>query len=87
VKGGNRDQILDFVRAQGDKIDLAGIDAKTHTAHNNAFHFIGAAAFHHHDGELRCAGGVIQGDVNGDGKADFEIHVNLATLIGTDFIL
>jgi Ca2+-binding RTX toxin-like protein len=87
VKGANRDQILDFVRAQGDKIDLSTIDAKTHTAHNNAFHFIGAAAFHHHDGELRCAGGVIQGDVNGDGKADFEIHVNAASLVTGDFVL
>jgi hypothetical protein len=42
---------------------------------------------HHVFGELRCAGGIIQGDVNGDGHADFEIHVNLATLQKTDFML
>jgi hypothetical protein len=79
--------ILDFTRAQGDKIDLAAIDANTHVAGNNAFHFIGAAAFHHVAGELRCSGGIIRADVTGDAVADFEIHVNVATLIPHDFVL
>jgi Ca2+-binding RTX toxin-like protein len=87
VKGVLRDKILDFSHGQGDRIDLSTIDAKTHVGGNQGFHFIGTHAFAHHDGELRCAGGIIQGDVNGDGKADFEIHVNLATLIATDFVL
>jgi hypothetical protein len=37
--------------------------------------------------QLRCANGVIQGDVNGDKIADFEIKVNVATMLGSDFIL
>ena len=45
AEGRCRDIILDFTRAQGDKIDFAAIDANTHVAGNNAFHFIGAAAF------------------------------------------
>jgi hypothetical protein len=30
---------------------------------------------------------VIRGDVNGDRIADFEIKVNVTTIIGTDFLL
>ena len=76
-KGGTRDQILDFNRSQGDRIDLRPIDADTDgTAGNQAFKFIGARAFTKVDGQLRFADHVLQGDTNGDGKADFEIAVN-----------
>ena len=79
--GANRDVILDFDQTQttGDNIDLGGIDAKTHKAGNQAFKFIGTQAFHHKDGELRFQVDaahnltLVQGDVNGDGRADFEI--------------
>jgi Ca2+-binding RTX toxin-like protein len=88
VRGTNRDQIIDFSRAQRDRIDLSTIDADTDgTAGNQRFTFIGTAAFNGVDGELRCSGGIIQGDVNGNGVADFEIKVNVATLLAGDFIL
>jgi Ca2+-binding RTX toxin-like protein len=92
VPGGNRDQILDFNRGQHDKIDLSTIDADTHDRGNQKFDFIGTAGFHSHGkdhvyGELREANHIVQGDVNGDGHADFEIHVNLATLSKSDFLL
>ena len=81
VRGANRDQIVDFNRAQRDRIDLSTIDADTDgTAGNQKFTFIGTQAFNGVDGELRCSGRIIQGDVNGDRVADFEIKVNLATL-------
>lgn len=41
----NRDVVQDFKRAQGDKIDLSLIDADPGTAGNQAFTFIGTAAF------------------------------------------
>ena len=88
VRGANRDVMLDFVRAQGDKIDLSTIDADTDgTAGNQAFAFIGVGAFAGVDGQLRCSAGIVQGDVNGDRVADFEIKVNVATLIAQDFVL
>jgi len=88
VRGANRDVIVDFTRAQGDKIDLSTLDADTDgTAGNQAFQFIGATAFTGIDGQLRCSSGIIQGDTNGDKVADFEIQVKLATLFATDFIL
>ena len=43
--GTNADSILDFSRAQGDRIDLAGIDANQLSSGNQAFRFIGAGEF------------------------------------------
>jgi hypothetical protein len=34
-----------------------------------------------------CSDGIVRGDVNGEGVADFEIAVNLATLKAGDFVL
>ncbi|MBX3575646.1 MAG: M10 family metallopeptidase C-terminal domain-containing protein [Rhizobiaceae bacterium] len=84
--GAARDQIRDFKRGQ-DKIDLRDIDASTKAGGNQAFNFIGAAAFSKAAGELRYSKGVVQADVNGDGRADFEIRVGLATMSKGDFIL
>jgi Ca2+-binding RTX toxin-like protein len=69
------DTILDF--AAGDRIDVSGIDAINGGA-NDAFTFLGGAAFTNHAGELRAVntGGnnwLVQGDTNGDGVADFQL--------------
>ena len=93
VVGANADRITDFSRAQGDKIDLAGIDANTAVAGDQAFSFIGSGAFTHHAGELRAAitaRGVttIAGDLNGDGVSDFHIQLTGAfALQAADFVL
>ncbi|HEY7386255.1 MAG TPA: calcium-binding protein [Beijerinckiaceae bacterium] len=85
-RGSARDRVS-FVHAQGDKIDLATIDADTDgTAGNQAFRFIGAAAFSGVDGQLRFGGGILQGDTNGDRIADIEIRV-IGTLVRGDIIL
>jgi Ca2+-binding RTX toxin-like protein len=86
------DRITDFSHAQGDIIDLHGIDADTTTAGDQAFHFIGSAAFGHHAGELHesISGGVttVSGDVNGDGVADFAVTLTGSiTLTTGDFVL
>ncbi|MDR6293882.1 Ca2+-binding RTX toxin-like protein [Inquilinus ginsengisoli] len=90
--GGGSDQISDFSHAQGDRIDLVSIDARTTVAGNQVFTFIAAAAFTHHAGELRAvsAGGVssIYGDVNGDAVADFQIRATgTIALVAADFVL
>jgi Ca2+-binding RTX toxin-like protein len=88
VKGSGRDQIFDFNHdVDHDKIDVSAIDADLHKHGNQAFHFIGAHGFGHHDGELRYAHHILQGDVNGDGRADFEIQVNADHLVKGDFVL
>ena len=84
--------MLDFTHAK-DKLDLSTIDAKSGTATNDAFSYIGSAAFSGTAGQLRAehVGGntVVQGDVNGDGVADFEIALIgfTGTISASDFIL
>ncbi|WP_201839798.1 M10 family metallopeptidase C-terminal domain-containing protein [Microvirga zambiensis] len=83
----NIDTIRDFARGQ-DHIDLRGIDASTKASGNQAFKFIGKAAFSGKAGELGFSGGVLSGDINGDKAADFQIKVaGLTTLDKGDFYL
>ena len=67
--------IRDFSRAQGDDIDLSGIDANAKAAGNQAFSFIGDKAFSGKAGELQYKNGIVAGDVNGDKAADFHIEI------------
>lgn len=95
--GANHDVIRDFQHGVDD-IDLSTIDASSRKAGNQAFKFIGAAAFHKVAGELKAVFvnkpgtlgdyTLVSGDINGDGRADFEIQVfSPAKLSGGDFIL
>lgn len=87
-KGSDADDIRDFSRSQGDKINLSGIDANTKASGNQAFDFIGSKAFSGDAGELRYVNGRIHGDMNGDKVADFHIDIeNGHGLIASDFIL
>jgi len=87
--GGN-DKITDFVSGV-DKIRLTDIDANTGVAGNQAFTFIGNAAFSGSAGQLRTytQGGdnFLAGDVNGDGVADFTINTGAAAPVVTDIFL
>jgi Ca2+-binding RTX toxin-like protein len=89
---GSPDLIFDFSHSDGDRIDLHKIDANTKIAGNQAFHFISAQNFHHKAGELHfvstSTGGFVEGDVNGDGKADFQIELDpIDSVAKGDFIL
>jgi trimeric autotransporter adhesin len=81
------DHIMDFSSAQGDRIHLTDIDANSTAAGNQAFTYIGAAAFSGTAGQLNYVGGFVQGDTNGDRVADFMIEVNAFSLSATDFFL
>jgi len=86
--GINRDVVTDFVRSEGDRIDLSWIDANTRLAGDQAFAFIGGATFTRVAGQLRFAGGVLQADVNGDARADMEVTLQgVSTLLANDFVL
>ncbi|MEZ5775649.1 MAG: M64 family metallopeptidase [Hyphomicrobiaceae bacterium] len=96
-RGAARDRITDF-RVRVDDIDLRTIDASTKKAGNNAFKFIGQGAFHKHAGELHYVKlngpgtshdrTLVEGDVNGDGRADFQIELTgLKSLGAHDFLL
>jgi Ca2+-binding RTX toxin-like protein len=87
-----QDHILDF--AGGDTIDLSRLDAISGGA-NNAFSFIGDAAFGNMAGQLRAVNTsgsdwLVEADVNGDGIADLSILVTVsdAHVLGAgDFVL
>jgi Ca2+-binding RTX toxin-like protein len=96
VSVAGRDTITGF--ENGDVIDLSAIDANTKNgaATHDEFIFIGYNPFTAGTpGQLRSAltetGHVVEGDVNGDGKADFAIEIldptHSHTLIEADFLL
>lgn len=79
------DTIADF--AKGDLIDLSKIDANSGRNGDQAFKFVGSAAFTKTAGELRYEGSTVYGDVDGDGIADFSVNIaNSYALSGSDFI-
>jgi hypothetical protein len=94
-----RDLIEDFEGAHtggGDVIDLSAIDANTKTAAiNDDFHLIASIANAQFDAtpggirwvhDLAASLTIIQGDVNGDLKADFSIAVNgIVDFVSGDF--
>jgi len=72
------------------------MDANTHKHGNQDFKFIGAQKFHHKSGELHFVKHgtyvTVGGEVNGNGKADFQIDVHnlsndLTSLLKADFVL
>ncbi len=84
------DVIEDF--AAGDKIDLSYIDADATTARDQAFILVENAGLDGEAGQLafRRSGGstVIEGDIDGDGKADFVLRLTGShALEAADFIL
>ena len=67
------DVIAAFSMEQGDRIDLRPIDARPGDLGDQSFAWIDGAAFSNVSGQLRFADGILEGDVDGDGVADFEI--------------
>ncbi|MET1109884.1 MAG: M10 family metallopeptidase C-terminal domain-containing protein [Allosphingosinicella sp.] len=90
---GAMDQITDFTPG-ADKLDLSRIDANGLAAGDQAFAWIGSAAFSGVAGQLRAfqSGGawILQGDIDGDAVADLVVALTLQgpTPVGTgDFLL
>jgi len=87
----NRDTILGFARGGGDLMDLSAIDADINTDGDDAFTIVDK--FSGTAGELRYEltnteiTWKIQADIDGDGKADFELLVRANTMADDAFIL
>ncbi|MCJ8052837.1 protease [Shinella curvata] len=86
------DTIFDFSQKEKDVIDFAAIDANIGKSGNQAFSFIDTAKFSKKAGELRYektkANTFVYGDVNGDGTADFVLHIDaVLSLKPGDFLL
>ena len=83
-----RSQQRRYTHAQGDRSDLAAIDARFTVAGYQAFSFIGTAAFTGVAGQLHYWHESGRTIVSGNGTADFHITLtgNLA-LVSGDFVL
>jgi Ca2+-binding RTX toxin-like protein len=89
------DSIVDF--SAGDLVNLRGMDANSRLNGNQAFNFIGTREFAHNAQQLRYdthtfTNGdivtIVEGDINGDGQADFQIEMRgVHALTAGDFIL
>jgi bile acid-coenzyme A ligase len=95
ITSSSRDLIVDFSHGV-DRIDLSAIDARSNVSGNDAFRFIETGSFSGKSGELhyvsRTLAGVsstiIEGDVNGDRLADFQIELSgRHALAASDFVL
>ena len=86
------DRITDFSRAEGDRIYLSPVDADANAAGDQAFSFLGSAAFTGVAGQLRSyvsgADTIVAADTNGDTAVDFYIRLTgNITLAASDFVL
>ncbi len=82
------DAITGFSAKEGDIIDLRAIDADALQAGDQGFSWIDGAIFGGIAGQLRFAGGLLEGDLNGDGTADFGIDLGaIASLPGSSIWL
>ena len=81
-----RDWIADFAAGR-DRIDLRRIDADAATAADDPFAFIGDAAFSGAGGEVRYANGRLSGDIDGGGRAEFQIEIANAAVLTADHLL
>jgi len=83
--------IADLDRSLRERIDLTLIDAIAATAEDDAFAFIGTAAFGGVAGQLRWtdhgASRRIEGDVNGDGAADLTVLVTAVGPVAANWFL
>lgn len=85
--GAASDLIVDFAAGTGEKLNLFAIDANLTVSGNQAFTFIGDAAFTAL-GQLRFAGGVLQANNTGTTAADFEFRLTgVTTLTASDLVL
>jgi Ca2+-binding RTX toxin-like protein len=85
------DIVTDFTRTDGDLLKLAAVDAIAGGT-DDAFAFIGTAAFSGVAGELRYeivgSNTFVRADVNGDGTADWSIQLTgQVALTAADFVL
>jgi serralysin len=82
-----RDIVCDFTPGS-DRIDLRSIDANTGLSGDQAFSYIGGKALSGTACQLSFRDGILSGDVNGNGAADFQIQIlSVSSLSGSDFLL
>lgn len=84
MAGRQRDVIRGFEHRK-DTIDLSGIDTRSDARGDQPFGWIGSKELTGFAGQLRFSQNLLQGDLDGDAKPDFEIRVR-GPLSESDFV-
>ena len=81
-----RDTIIDFDGQSGDRLGITAVLDGDDPFANKGWNYIGSDPFSKKAAELRFADGNLQGDVDGDGKADLLIHLLGVSSFNSDWI-
>jgi serralysin len=82
-----RDIITDFKGREGDRINLAAIDANSLQGGNQSFRFIGSKPFSGRPGEARFTAGMLQLNINSNPRAEVEIMLSGVRRLQAGFLI
>ncbi|MBD1192579.1 SGNH/GDSL hydrolase family protein [Vulcanococcus sp. Clear-D1] len=83
---GGLDRILDFNPEQGDRLGINAVLGLSNSLSGAGWTYIGSDSFDGSAGQLRFDSGLLQGDLNGDGRAELQIRLNGISTFNTDWI-
>jgi phospholipase/lecithinase/hemolysin len=83
---GEIDRILDFNPQQGDRLGINAVLGMTKSLSGQGWTYIAADSFSSKAGELRFVDGFLQGDLDGDGRADLQVRLDGITTFNPDWI-
>ncbi len=81
-----QDKIIDFNGLEGDRLGITAVLDGMDPFANPGWDYIGSTSFGAAAAELRFADGYLQGDVDGDGKADLRIQLLGVSSFNPDWI-
>ncbi|MGB5135658.1 MAG: SGNH/GDSL hydrolase family protein [Prochlorococcaceae cyanobacterium] len=80
------DVIEDFNGQQGDRLAIKALLDGDDPFANTGWRFIGSDGFSGRRGELRFSGGLLQGDLRGNGSADLRVQLEGVSTFSSDWI-
>lgn len=86
AKSGEVDRILDFNPQQGDRLGIKAVLGLSDSLAGQGWNYIGSDAFTGSTAQLRFDNGLLQGDLNGDARADLQIRLDGINTFSTDWI-
>jgi Ca2+-binding RTX toxin-like protein len=86
MEAGEVDRILDFSPEQGDRLGINAVLGLSNSLSGEGWSYIGSDSFDGSAGQLRFDNGLLQGDLNGDSRADLQIRLDGISTFNTDWI-
>lgn len=86
LQGSPLDEVIGFNGGDGDRLAINVLLDRGNPFANAGWQFIGSRDFSRRPGQLRFQGGVLQGDVNGNGNADLRVQLQGVGSFSRDWI-